>query len=118
MVFATALSKDTTSHRGTLLDVARSSFAPSAALRRTLAQGAVDEETFAESYALELRLQWARDPLRFREVIEQAKAGDVTLVDTWVVGAHAPRRVLAGVLAQIARGRTERPAEQSVTREE
>jgi len=36
--------------------------------------------------------------------------GDVTLIDTWGVGSHAPRRVLARVLAQIARGQMERPS--------
>lgn len=103
-MLATAQTKDTVRHRGRLLEVTRSSFAPSATLRRDLARGTLDEAAFAEQYALELRQQWVANPLPFREVIDQAKTGDVTLVDTWQSGLHAPRRVLAGILARIARG--------------
>ena len=78
-MLATAQTKDTVRHRGMLLDITRSSFAPSATLRRDLARGTVDEEAFAEQYALELRQQWTVNPLPFRQVIDQAKAGDVTL---------------------------------------
>jgi uncharacterized protein YeaO (DUF488 family) len=104
-MLVTAQTKDTVRHRGTLLDVTHSSFAPSPPLRRELAQGTIDDDTFAERYALELRQQWAANPLPFREVIDRAKAGDVTLVDSWGAGAHVPRRVLASVLAKVARGR-------------
>jgi len=103
-VLTTAQTKDTVRHHGTLLEITQSSFAPSGPLRRDLARGTVDEAAFAEHYALELRRQWTANPLPFREVIDQAKAGDVTLVDMWQSGPHAPRRVLAGILARIARG--------------
>jgi hypothetical protein len=103
-VLATAHTKDTVRHRGTLLEITRSSFAPSTTLRRDLARGTLDEAAFAVQYALELRRQWTVNPLPFHEVIEQSKAGDVTLVDTWQSGPHAPRHILAGILARIARG--------------
>ncbi len=103
-VLATAQTRDTLRHRGDLLDLTHSPFAPSAALVRELAYGTIDDAQFAEQYALELRQQWAVNALPFREVIDQAKRGDVTLVDTWRPGPHAPRHVLAGVLARIAKG--------------
>ena len=102
-MLCTARTKDTALHRGTLVDVTQSTFAPSTTLRRALASGSVNDEAFAERYALELRQRWSLNPLPFREVIAQATSGDVTLVDTWGDVRHAPRRVLARVLAQIAR---------------
>ena len=104
-MLATARAKDTELHRGTLLDVSQSSFAPAPALVHDLAYGTIDDAQFAAQYALQLRQQWATNPLPFRQVIEQAKWGDVTLVDTWPPDPHAPRRVLAGILARIARGK-------------
>ena len=104
-MLATARVKDTALHRGTLLELSQSSFAPAAALVHDLAYGSIDDAEFAERYALQLRRQWATNPLPFRQVIEQAKQGDVTLVDTWQPGPHAPRRVLAGILARIAKGK-------------
>ena len=107
-MLATARTKDTALHRGTLLDLGQSPFAPAAALVHDLAYGAIDETEFAARYALQLRRQWTANPIPFRQVIEQAKRGDVTLVDTWQPGPHAPRRVLAGVLARIANGKMDR----------
>ena len=106
-MLATARFKDTALHRGTLLDLAQSPFAPSAALIHDLAYGTIDDARFAEQYALELRQQWTTNALPFRQVIDDAKRGDVTLVDTWPPGPHAPRRVLAGILARIAKGKME-----------
>jgi uncharacterized protein YeaO (DUF488 family) len=102
-MLATARNTDFASQRGTLIEVAQSSFALSTVLLRQLARGDLDEASFAERYAEELRQQWTRNPLPFGDVIAQAKRGDVTLVDTWRPGPHAPRRVLAGILARLAR---------------
>src|SRR5437868_1359398 len=102
-MLATARTTDAAAHRGTLIKVDQSPFAPSAALRRGLARGDLDEATFAGRYAGELRQQWMANPLPFTDVIAQAKRGDVTLVDAWQASPHAPRRVLAGILARLAR---------------
>ena len=54
-MLCTVRTKDTALHRGMLVDVTPSTFAPSTALRRALASGSVSDKAFAERYALELR---------------------------------------------------------------
>jgi len=90
-------------HRGAVLHVAASPFAPSPRLLQDLGNGRLDGEAFAGRYLRELRGRWERDPRPFLDVLAAAGDGaDCTLVDAWGDEPHAPRRILAAALRQIA----------------
>ena len=91
-------------HRGVLVRVEASPFAPSSMLLRDFASGAVDGQAFTRRSIWELRQLWNRDRQVFLEVIDLATRGtDCTVVDAYGDVAHAPRRVLATALKQIAK---------------
>ena len=86
-------------HRGWVLRLERSVFAPEA-----LARTAPDATAFRVRYIAQLRSLWRRDPGAFLRVVDQATgAHDLTLVDGWGDAPHAPRKILATALKQIAR---------------
>jgi hypothetical protein len=102
-------------HRGTVLRLEQSVFAPAAwedTRRRTDRSSgpgrAADPMAFRIAYVAQLRALWRRDPGAFLRVIDQATGDhDVTLVDGWGDEPHAPRRILATALKQIARTRAD-----------
>jgi hypothetical protein len=84
-------------HRGRVLRLEGSVFAPEAPL-------VPDATTFRVRYIAQLRGLWRRDPAVFLRLIAQATGrNDLTLVDGWGDAPHAPRRMLATALKQIAR---------------
>ena len=91
-------------HRGVIVRVEASPFAPSALLLRDHASGAVDGQAFTRRYIWELRQLWNRERQLFLGVIELATGGtDCTITDAHGDEAHAPRRILATALKQIAK---------------
>jgi hypothetical protein len=88
-------------HRGVVVRVEASPFAPSALLLRDHAVGVVDDQGFTRRYIWELRQLWNRDRRTFLGVIELASGGtDCTVTDGY---GDAPRRILATALKQLAR---------------
>jgi len=103
-------------HRGVVVRVEASALAPSALLLRDYAHGVVDGTGFMRRYIWELRQLWNRERRTFFDVIELASGGtDCTVVDAYGDAPHAPRRILATALYQIAKSqrdearRRERP---------
>ena len=102
MLYA-ARADDSERHRGAVVRVEASAFAPSTLLLRDLASGAVDGAAFARRYVWELRQLWHRDRQPFLDVIELASGGtDCTITDGYGDAPHAPRRILTAALKQIA----------------
>jgi hypothetical protein len=90
-------------YRGAVVRVEASPFAPSAVPLPDHASGAVDGEAFARRYVWGLRQLWHADRQAFLEAIELASGGTAgTIVDGWGDAPHAPRRLLAAALKQIA----------------
>jgi hypothetical protein len=95
---------DAAGHRGLVIAVDRSRFAPSYLLLRNHANpGLCGPDWFARRYAQELRGLWRADAGLFLDLVARARTGHLTLVDSWGDAAHAPRRALARVLAGVAR---------------
>ena len=91
-------------HRGVIVRVEASPFAPSAMLLRDFASGAVDGQAFTRRYIWELRQLWNRERRVFLDVIGLATGGtDYTVVDGYGDVAHAPRRTLATAIKQTAK---------------
>ena len=91
-------------HRGVIVRVEASPFAPSAMLLRDFASGAVDGQAFTRRYIWELRQPWNRERRVFLDVIGLATGGtDCTVVDGYGDVAHAPRRTLATAIKQTAK---------------
>jgi hypothetical protein len=96
-VLRTARADQPEQHRGTVVRVHESGFAPPLGLRRH------PGSAFRTAYLAHLRGLWRQDRQAFLALIDRA-AGDtvLTLVDDWADEDHAPRRVLAAALKQIA----------------
>jgi hypothetical protein len=93
-------------HRGTVVVIEQSPFAPSARLLEDYRNGVVDGAGFVRRYRWDLRALWGRDREVFRRLIAGATGGaDATLVDGWGDEPHAPRRVLAAALRRVVRAR-------------
>lgn len=105
-------------HRGAVVRVEASPFAPSELLLRDLASTAVDGAGFARRSVWELRRPWLRDRRVFLDTIALATGGtDCTLTDAYGDAPRAPRRILAAALKQTvasqrdeARRKARRPA--------
>jgi hypothetical protein len=104
-----ARADDRAAHRGTVVAVERSVFAPPAALAAAAAAGTGGPTAFRLAYVARLRAVWRRERGAFLALIGQARVGDVTLVDGFGDVGHAPRRILGATLKQIAA--TERAGE-------
>jgi hypothetical protein len=86
--------------------VEASPFAPSERLLQDLASTAIDGAAFARRYVWELRELWRADRQVFLDTIALATGGtDCPVVDGYGDVAHAPRRILAAALKQIAQTR-------------
>jgi hypothetical protein len=93
-------------HRGAVVRVEASPFAPSLRLLRDLGAGRLDGPAFARAYLGELRHRWGLDPQPFLDLLALAAGRtDGTLVDAWGDEPYAPRRVLAAALKQLAEAR-------------
>jgi hypothetical protein len=95
-------------HRGTVLRLQDSVFAPPADALRFVGLDSpdVDVDAFRVAYVRHLRALWRDDPAAFLRLIERATGGnDLTLTDDFGDAAHAPRRILGAALKQIARAR-------------
>jgi hypothetical protein len=97
-------------HRGTVLRIHESVFAPSEGSLRFVRPGAFNVDVWRLSYTRHLRELWRSDPEgdpeAFLGLIELASGGgDVTLVDDFGDADYAPRRILGAALKQIARSR-------------
>jgi hypothetical protein len=91
-------------HRGTVVRVHRSVFAPSAEDLRFVRPGASDSASFRVVYVRRLRELWRADPEAFLTLIELASGGqDLTLTDDFGDVDYAPRRILAAALKQLAK---------------
>jgi hypothetical protein len=91
-------------HRGAVVRVGSSPFAPSAVLLRDHANGVVDGSGFTRRYIWELRQLWNRERRTFLDVIERVSGGTgCTITDGYGDVPHAPRRILATALKQIAK---------------
>ena len=91
-------------HRGVIVRVEASPFAPSAMLLRDFASGVVDGQAFTRRYIWELRQLWNRERRVFLDVIGLATGGtDCTVVDGYGDVAHAPRGTLATAIKQTAK---------------
>jgi hypothetical protein len=110
-----ARGDETGRHRGEVVVIERSSFAPSDRLLEDYRNGVVDGAGFTRRYRWDLRALWGRDREAFLRLIAGATGGaDATLVDGWGDEPHAPRRILAEALRRIVRAR-QRARERSVT---
>jgi hypothetical protein len=107
-------------HYGVIVRVETSSFAPSTRLLEDFGSGAVDGQGFTRRSIWELRQLWHRERQTFLEVLELATGGtDCTVVNAYGDVPHAPRRVLATALKQIAatqRAEAKRRARQAARR--
>lgn len=84
-------------HRGVVFRLHRSRFAPPPGLPRDR------PVAFRVGYLDHLRRVWRQDRVAFLALIDGATGGrDLTLVDDWADEDHAPRRILAATLKQIA----------------
>lgn len=78
----TANRFDRAAHRGTVLDVTRTTgsiFAPSPALLADYKAGRCDWPGYTRRYREEMRALWRREPQVFLDLVTQAAASDVTL---------------------------------------
>ena len=98
-----ASADETGRHRGTVVVIEESPFAPPARLLEDYRNGVVDGAGFVRRYRWDLRTLWGRDRGAFLGLIAGATGGaDLTLVDGWGDEPHAPRRVLAAALRRVA----------------
>ena len=104
-----ARGDETGRHRGEVVVIEKSPFAPSDRLLEDYRNGVVDGAGFTRRYRWDLRALWGRDREPFLRLIAGATGGaDATLVDGWGDEPHAPRRILADALRRVVRAR--RPA--------
>jgi hypothetical protein len=89
-------------HRGLVVVVEDSVFAPDADAVYYRRLGSLSGPAFAFGYREKLRGLREADPALFCDLVALAQRGDVTLVDGWGDDPWAPRRVLAGVLKRVA----------------
>jgi hypothetical protein len=95
-------------HRGTVVRLRDSVFAPPAEALRFVRLDApdVDVDAFRVAYLRHLRALWRKHPEAFLRLIERARGGhDLTLTDDFGAAAHAPRRILGAALKQLAKSR-------------
>jgi hypothetical protein len=97
-------------HRGAVLPVHASVFAPPPTAVAAHRAGRLTATGFRVAYVAHLRALWHRDPQAFRAVLDQAAAGGadgpaLTLVDDWGDAPYAPRHMLAAALKQVAAAR-------------
>jgi hypothetical protein len=93
-------------HRGTVLRLQDSVFAPPEHVRRYVRPGAVNVDGFRVEYLRYLRALWRNAPEAFLSLIERATGGaDLTLTDAFGDADYAPRKILAAALKQLARTR-------------
>ena len=93
-------------HRGVVLRLQDSVFAPPEHVRRCVRPGAVNVDGFRVEYLRYLRALWRRDPGAFLTLVELASGGqDLTLVDDYGDADYAPRKILAAALKQLAKTR-------------
>lgn len=85
-----------------VITIERSRFAPVQPHVDALLSGDVTAEQFVSAYRLQLEELRRREPDRFLDLLAQARLGDVTLADQWADEPHSPKRVLAGLLREIA----------------
>jgi hypothetical protein len=90
-------------HRGLVVHIEESPFAPDPDSVRYHALGSLIGAAFALGYRERLRELLRRSPELFVGLVTAARAGDVTLVDGWGDEQWAPRRLLAGALRRVAR---------------
>jgi hypothetical protein len=101
-VLFVARRDDPAAHRGELLDVERSPFAPPASLLDAYRSGQSGNGiAFTRSYLEYLHQLWKKEPALFHFLVSQSEAGNITLVDSWHEQPHAPRKVLAVVLKRL-----------------
>ncbi len=93
-------------HRGTVIHVRQSRFAPAAEALAAHGEGTLDGYGLAAAYRTHLRRLWHQDRGLFLDLVEQVKSTDVTLVDEWPDEGPSPRLVLADVLRVLAAGQT------------
>jgi hypothetical protein len=83
--------------------IAASPFAPPVRLLREVGAGRLDGPACARGSLWELRPRWGLDPRPFLDLLALTTGRpDLTLVDAWGDEPHAPRRVLAAALKQLA----------------
>jgi hypothetical protein len=91
-------------HRGVVVRLEDTVFAPAEDSLRFVRPDAFDVDAWRLAYTRHLRGLWRSDREAFLALIEQATAGsDLTLVDGWGDADYAPRRILGATLKQIAR---------------
>ena len=103
MIFV-ARKDEAEAHRGRLLDVEQSAFAPPPPLQPTNAFSAtryLSSTAYARAYLEHLHRLWKSEPHLFDELVRESEEADVTLVDAWHEQPHAPRKVLAVVLKRL-----------------
>ena len=87
-----------------MIRIEHSRFAPASGDLAAFRAGTLDRYALAAAYRNHLRRLWREDRTLFLDLVEQAKAGDVTLVDEWAEEAASPRMVLSDVLRVLAAG--------------
>jgi hypothetical protein len=95
-------------HRGAAVRLQDRVFAPPAEVLRLVRPDAPDSNVgaFRVEYLRSLRALWRPAPEAFLDLIERATGGnDLTLTDDFGDAAHAPRRILAAALKQLAQSR-------------
>ena len=91
-------------HRGTVLRIPESVFAPPEGALRFVRPDVFDVDGWRLAYTRHLRERWRSDPGAFLALIELATGGgDLTLVDGFGDVDYAPRRMLGAALKQIAK---------------
>ncbi len=108
-----ARQDDPARHRGTVVLLHESAFAPPPDAVREHRLGRLSAAAFRSTYLDHLQALWRQDPEAFLRLIALASGesgtialtsgkGCLTLVDDWGDEAHAPRHILAATLKQIA----------------
>jgi hypothetical protein len=91
-------------HRGTVLRIPESGFAPPEGALRFVRPDVFDVDGWRLAYTRHLRELWRSDRAAFLTLLERATGGgDLTLVDGFGDVDYAPRRILGAALKQIAK---------------
>jgi hypothetical protein len=113
-VLYVARHDEPTRHHGTVLHVHESAFAPRPDSLAYYHLGSLTATAFRIGYVEHLRHLWRQDRQAFLDLIDLATGGrDLTLVDHWGDEAHAPRKILAAALKQIANSQRSNRARQA-----
>jgi hypothetical protein len=105
-VLSVARDDEAECHRGAVVRVEAPPFAPSALLLRVHENGVVDSQGFTRRSNWELHQFWHRGRQTLLDVIDLAPGGtECSVVDGSGDVAHAPQRILATALKQIAKTR-------------